>query len=71
MTPVYLRIDNKEAILQIDNEAVSTNGEHVNIRLEFLRDYAAKGNMKTEFAETKAMIANLLTEPLPAPPRYQ
>ena len=36
--PVVLRIDNKAAIQQIDNESASTNRKHVDIKLTFLRD---------------------------------
>ena len=51
-TFVVLRIGNKAAIQQIDDEAASANGKHVDIKFIFLRDYAAKGKMKTEFADT-------------------
>ena len=65
-TSIVLRIDNKAEIQQIDYEAMSANGKHVDIKPKCLRDYAAKGKMKTEFADTKAMATDLLTKPLPA-----
>ena len=46
---------------------MSANKKHVDIKLKFLRDYATKGKMKTEFADTKSMVVDLLTKPLPAP----
>ena len=66
-TPIVLRNVNKAAIQQIDNEAASSNGKHVDTKLNVLRDYAFKDKMKTEFADTKAIVADLLTKPLPAP----
>lgn len=63
---VVLRIDNQAAIQQIDNEPASSNSKHVDIKMKFLRDYALKGKIKTEFTETKAMVADLLTRALPA-----
>ena len=65
-TAIVLRFDNKAEIQQIDYEAASANGKHVDIKLKCLRDYAAKGKMKTEFADTKAMATDLLTKTLPA-----
>ncbi|CAI5723202.1 unnamed protein product [Peronospora destructor] len=53
-------------IQQIDNEAASANGKHVDIKLKFLRDYSAKGKMKTDFTDTRTMVADLLTKALPA-----
>ena len=61
-TPIVLRIDSKAIIQQIDNETASANGKSVDIKLKFLLDYALKGNMKTEFADTNDTVDNLLTK---------
>ena len=66
-TPVVLSIDNKAAIQQIENEAASKNGKHVDTKLVFVRDNFAKSKMMTEFADTKVTVADLLTNPFQAP----
>ena len=66
-TYVIRCIDNKASIQQINNEAASVNGKHAENKCNFSCDYAAKRKIKTEFADTKLMVADLQTKPLPAP----
>ena len=57
-TPVILRIDNEVAIQLIDNEATSSNGKHVDIKLKFLHDNSAECKMQTEFIDTRIILAD-------------
>lgn len=42
--PTKLLMDNQAAILQVKNEASSGRVKHIDIRIKFLRDYAAKAS---------------------------
>lgn len=61
-----LLMEDKTAMLQIDNEASSASAKHIDVKLKFLRDYASKGIVKTEHVRALDMVADLLTKQLPA-----
>ncbi|KAE8877445.1 hypothetical protein PF005_g6501 [Phytophthora fragariae] len=65
--PLTLYMDNQAAIKQVQNEASSSRAKHVDVRLKFLQDYAAKEIIEPTYVETGEMIADLFTKALPAP----
>nr|CCA18616.1 PREDICTED: similar to pol polyprotein putative [Albugo laibachii Nc14]CCA20572.1 PREDICTED: similar to pol polyprotein putative [Albugo laibachii Nc14] len=72
-SPVVLKIDNQAAVNQIENEASSASTKHVDgtkhvdVKLQFLRDYAKKKTVKPTHESTKKMVDDLLMKVLPAP----
>jgi hypothetical protein len=65
--PMPLWIDNQAGIKQIENESSSSESKHVDVKLKFIRDFAAKRVLKPQYLATSDMIADLLTKALPAP----
>ena len=62
-----MMIDNEAAIKQLKPEDSMASTKHVDIRVKFICDIAKKGMFKPKFVESRLMMADLLTKPLPAP----
>ena len=59
-----MMMDNQAVIQQLESEDSMTSAKHVNIRVKFVRDYAVRGIVKSEYVEPRLMKANLLTKAL-------
>ena len=59
-------MDNPAATRQLETEVSMSSVKHVDVRMEFISDYARKDIVKPKFVESRAMKAYLLTKLLPA-----
>lgn len=66
-TYVAIKIDNRAAVKQIENEASSTSTKHGDVKLKYLRNYAKKEAVKPTDECTKTMFADLMKKVLPDP----
>lgn len=55
-------MDNEVVIRQSGNEESSRLAKHIDIKLNFIMDYAQKGVVQAVYIPTKAITADLLKE---------
>ena len=55
-----MKIDNQDAIKQLESKASEANPKHVDVGLTFLKDYAKKGTVKPSHVASGDMVAGLL-----------
>ena len=62
-----MSMDNQAAINMLMSEKSMAGAKHVNVWMNFICEFAKKGIVKIEFAESKLIRADLLTKILSAP----
>ena len=65
--PITLFEDNHGCLKLADNEGMSVQTKHIDIKHHHLRDLVQHNVIKLEYCETNRMIADILTKPLPKP----
>ncbi|CAI5720386.1 unnamed protein product [Peronospora destructor] len=65
--PMKMEMDNQAAIRQMENEESSARAKHIDIKLNFMKDYAKNGIIKPIYVSTEMMAADLLTKAFSAP----
>ncbi|GMF15834.1 unnamed protein product [Phytophthora fragariaefolia] len=65
--PVRMHVDNQAAIKQYESEDSMASAKHVDIHIKFVCDFARKGIVKTNYVESRLMMADPITKALPAP----
>ncbi|BES99547.1 Hypothetical protein2 [Nesidiocoris tenuis] len=63
-----LLMDNQSAIFMANNYENSRRAKHIEIKVHFIRDVIAKGQMKTDYVPSSENIADILTKALPSVP---
>ena len=57
--------DNKAAICITRNTVMHTTTKHIDIRYHYVREVPAEGTIVLQYCQSKIMIADILTKPLP------
>lgn len=65
--PITVYEDNQSCLRLIKEEKLSNRTKHIDTRRNFVKDYIDKGIVACEYCPTESMVADILTEPLPAP----
>lgn len=65
--PMTMKMDNQASSNQLESEDSMTSAKHVNIRVQFIRDFAKRGIVTPLHVESRIMMADLLNKELPAP----
>ena len=61
---VPLLCDNESAIKIAYNPVQHTRTKHIEIRIHFIRDHVARGDIALSFVSTKKQLADIFTKPL-------
>jgi hypothetical protein len=64
ITPVHVYCDNQAAIQLIKHPIASLRSKHIDVLHHFVRERAARGEVKFEYIATGGMVADCLTKPL-------
>ena len=62
-----MMMDNQAAIKQLESGDSLASAKHVDIRVNFIGNFAKCGITKPAYVESRLMMADLLTKALPAP----
>ena len=62
---IPIRCDNTSAINLSKNLVQHSRTKHIEIRHHFLRDHVQKGDCVLEFVDTKNLLVDIFTKPLP------
>ncbi|POM76464.1 Transposon Polyprotein Reverse transcriptase [Phytophthora palmivora] len=65
--PMTLRIDNQDALKQLEGEGASAKAKHIDVRIKFVWDCTKRGVLKPEYRESVNMTADLITKAVEAP----
>ena len=65
--PTVIREDNQGAIAMAKNPVGLKRTRHIDIKHHFVREAVDAGTITLEYCETKQMLADILTKPLPKP----
>ena len=65
--PTVIREDNQGAIAMAKNPVGHKRTKHIDIKHHFVREAVDAGTITLEYCETKQMLADILTKPLPKP----
>ena len=65
--PTVIREDNQGAIAMAKNPVGHKRTKHIDIKHHFVREAVNAGTITLEYCETKHMLADILTKPLPKP----
>ena len=65
--PMTMKMDNQAYIKQLESEDSMKSAKHVDIRVQFIRDFAKRGIITPSYVESRIMMADLLHKALPAP----
>ena len=66
-TAVLIYEDNQAAIKLAANPTHHQRTKHIDVRYHFLRDLVSDSRIRLQYMESKLMIADALTKPLPRP----
>ena len=67
VTHVPISCDNQATIKLIDNPISSVRSKHIDVLHHFVRERAARGEVKFFYCKSVDMVADCLTKPLPLP----
>ena len=62
---ISIKCDNTSAINLTKNPVMHSRTKHIDIRHHFLRDHVLKNDVKLDFVDTSAQLADIFTKPLP------
>ena len=62
-----IREDNQCAIAMAKNPVGHKRTKHIDIKHHFIREAVQAGTITLEYCQTKQMLADILTKPLPKP----
>ena len=62
--PMSIDVDNRAAIKQVEGEASSAKAKHINMRLNFVCEYARREIIEPIFVHSEMMLADPLTKAL-------
>ena len=65
--PMCLMMEDQAAIQQLESEDSMASAKHVDIRVNFIRDYAMRGIVTPEYVQSRLMKEDLLTKALLVP----
>jgi hypothetical protein len=63
--PITIYSDNKSTINISKNSMMHSKMKHIPIKYHFLREQAAKKNIRVEYVGTKEQVEDIFTKPLP------
>jgi hypothetical protein len=63
--PILIYYDNTSAINISKNPMMHSKTNHIPIKYHFLREKAAKNNIRVEYVGTKEQVVDIFTKPLP------
>lgn len=64
MGPVPLYCDSQAAIAIAKSPAISARTKHIDVRLHFVRERAAAGDLELRYTPSAEMLADPLTKPI-------
>lgn len=62
-----VEVDNQAAIAMAQRAGYQSRAKHIDLRVHFVRDAVARGDIKLQYVPTNDQLADFLTKPLPAP----
>ena len=62
---VLIMQDNQATIAMARNPVHHKRSKHIDIKYHFVRNEVARKNIKLQYCDSKSMIADILTKPLP------
>lgn len=61
---IVIHSDNQSTIRMVENSNFSSRTKHIDVRLHYVRECAAQGQIILKYCSTEENIADLLTKPL-------